>query len=62
MRVIVDGYGSRPFGEAKPMFTRLAEAGAEIVVNDIFPVGRGRPVGPDQRQIDWRQEYQEIGS
>ena len=37
VRIIVDGYGSRPFGEAKPMFTRLAHAGAQIVVNDIFP-------------------------
>ena len=44
VRIIVDGYGSRPFAEAKPMFTRLAQAGAQIVVNDIFPRGRGRPV------------------
>ena len=45
VRIIVDGYGSRPFGEAKPMFTRLAQAGAQIVVNDIFP-GTRTACGP----------------
>ena len=37
VRVIVDGYGSRPNGEAREMFTQLAAAGAQIVVNDVFP-------------------------
>ena len=36
--------GSRSSGPAGPMFTRLADAGAQIVVNDLSPVGRGRPL------------------
>ena len=40
MRVIVDGFGSRPYKEAREMFTRLAAAGAEIVVNDVLPPER----------------------
>src|SRR6185295_10252549 len=49
VRVIVDGLGSRPYRQARPMFTRLAAAGAEIVVNDVLPPDRvglfpaGRP-------------------
>src|SRR6186997_2000734 len=33
VRVLVDGYGSRPFGAAEEMFRKLAAAGAQIVVN-----------------------------
>ena len=50
VRVIVDGLGSRPYMQARGMFTRLAAAGAEIVVNDVLPPERvglfpaGRPV------------------
>ena len=40
MRVIVDGLGSRPYRQAHEMFTRLAAAGAEIVVNDVLPPER----------------------
>ena len=58
VRIIVDGYGSRPFAEAKPMFTRLAQAGAQIIVNDIFPWDEDG-LWPDQREVDWRQD--EIG-
>jgi cardiolipin synthase A/B len=49
VRVIVDGLGSRPYAQAREMFTRLAAAGAEIVVNDVLPPVRtglfpaGRP-------------------
>ncbi|MEZ0294294.1 MAG: phospholipase D-like domain-containing protein, partial [Solirubrobacteraceae bacterium] len=49
VRVIVDGLGSRPYRQARAMFTRLAAAGAEIVVNDVLPPDRvglfpgGRP-------------------
>ena len=32
VRVIVDGFGSRPYQAARGMFTRLAAAGAQIVV------------------------------
>jgi cardiolipin synthase A/B len=49
VRVLVDGLGSRPYAQAREMFTRLAAAGAEIVVNDVLPPARvglfpaGRP-------------------
>src|SRR5918995_1985408 len=49
VRVIVDGLGSRPYAQAREMFTRLAAAGAQIVVNDVLPPVRvglfpaGRP-------------------
>ena len=58
VRVIVDGYGSRPYGEAREMFTRLAAAGAQIVVNDVLPLDRDG-LYPDQRHLDWRQD--EVG-
>ena len=37
VRVLVDSQGSKPYGPAEPMFTRLAAAGAQIVVNDVLP-------------------------
>src|SRR5215218_885628 len=40
VRVIVDGFGSKPYEQAREMFSRLAAAGAEIVVNDMFPLDR----------------------
>ena len=40
VRVIVDGLGSRPYRQAHEMFTRLAAAGAQIVVNDVLPPER----------------------
>jgi phosphatidylserine/phosphatidylglycerophosphate/cardiolipin synthase-like enzyme len=40
VRVIVDGLGSRPYSSARKMYTRLAAAGAQIVVNDVLPPGR----------------------
>lgn len=58
VRVIVDRYGSRPYDEAREMFTGLADAGAQIVVNDEFPVDRDG-LFPDEQHIDWRQD--EVG-
>ena len=58
VRVIVDGFGSRPYKEAREMFTGLAAAGAQIVVNDVFPPDRDG-LYPDGQRIDWRQD--EIG-
>jgi cardiolipin synthase len=58
VRVIVDGFGSRPFGEAREMFTALADAGAQIVVNDTLPLDRDG-LYPDDRELDWRQD--EVG-
>jgi cardiolipin synthase A/B len=40
------------------MFRGLAAAGAQIVVNDVFPVDRDG-LYPDDRRLDWRQD--EVG-
>ena len=56
--MIVDGFGSRPYQQAREMFTRLAEAGAQIVVNDVFPLDRDG-LFPDDQHVDWRQD--EVG-
>ena len=58
VRVIVDGFGSRPYKQAREMFTGLAAAGAQIVVNDVFPPDRDG-LYPDGQRVDWRQD--EIG-
>ena len=58
VRVIVDAFGSRPNGAAREMFTGLAEAGAQIVVNDVLPLDRDG-LYPDDRDLDWRQD--EVG-
>jgi cardiolipin synthase len=57
VRAIVDSFGSRPYKQAREMFTGLAAAGAQIVVNDTFPPDRDG-LYPDAR-IDWRQD--EVG-
>jgi cardiolipin synthase len=58
VRVIVDAAGSKPFGPAEPMFRRLANAGAQIVVNDTFPWDRDG-LYPDGRSFDGNQD--EVG-
>ena len=58
VRVIVDGFGSRPYEQAREMFTGLAAAGAQIVVNDVFPLDRDG-LYPDGQRLDWRQD--EVG-
>jgi cardiolipin synthase len=58
VRVIVDGFGSRPYQAARAMYTRLADAGAQIVVNDLFPPDRDG-LYPDRRRLDFRQD--EVG-
>jgi cardiolipin synthase A/B len=58
VRVIVDALGSRPYGAARAMFTRLAGAGAQIVVNDVLPPDRNG-LYPDHQRIDWRLD--EVG-
>jgi cardiolipin synthase len=58
VRVIVDAFGSRPNGAAREMFTGLAHAGAQIVVNDTVPLDRDG-LYPDDRRLDWRQD--EVG-
>ena len=58
VRVIVDGFGSRPYVQAREMFTGLAAAGGRIVVNDVFPLDRDG-LFPDGQRVDWRQD--EVG-
>ena len=53
VRVLVDGLGSRPYKNARQMYSRLAEAGAQIVVNDPLPPSR-RGLFPDGLTVDWR--------
>jgi cardiolipin synthase A/B len=55
VRVIVDSFGSRPYQAARSMFTRLASAGAQIVVNDLFPPDRSG-LFPDGRRVGLRQD------
>jgi cardiolipin synthase len=55
VRILVDAAGSKPYGPAQPMFTRLADAGAQIVVNDTFPPDRDG-LYPDHTSFDWSQD------
>jgi cardiolipin synthase len=55
VRVIVDGLGSRPYRDAREMFTRLAAAGAQIVVNNVLLIDRDG-LYPDGQRLDWRQD------
>jgi cardiolipin synthase len=48
VRAIVDGFGSKPYGPARAMFTGLAAAGAQIVANDMLTRRRGG-LFPDER-------------
>ena len=58
VRVIVDAVGSRPYRNARQMFTELAEAGAQIVVNDMIPPDRDG-LFPHAQRIAWRSD--EVG-
>ena len=55
VKIIVDRAGSKPFTNAKPMFTRLADAGAQIVVNDTVPLDEDG-LYPNDRKLDWTQD------
>jgi cardiolipin synthase len=55
VRAIVDSFGSHPYKEARAMFTGLARAGAQIVVNDVLPPDRDG-LFPDGQRVDWRQD------
>src|SRR6478672_5009373 len=55
VRVIVDGFGSRPYAAAREMFTGLAAAGAEIVVGDLSPLAR-HGLYPDHQRLAWRRD------
>jgi cardiolipin synthase len=55
VRIILDSQGTKPYGPTKPMFTRLAEAGAQIVVNDVLPWDEDG-LYPDHLTFDWAQD------
>ena len=55
VRLIVDGFGSRPYKQAREMFTSLAASGAQIVVNDVFPPNR-YGLYPDGQRVGRRQD------
>ena len=54
VRALVDAFGSHPHAEARDLFTRLASAGAQIVVNDMLPPVRGG-LYPDRAVVPSRQ-------
>jgi cardiolipin synthase len=55
VKIIVDRAGSRPLSDAKAMFTGLADAGAQIVVNDTVPLDEDG-LYPNDRKLDWTQD------
>jgi cardiolipin synthase len=55
VRIVLDAAGSKPYGPTEPMFTRLADAGAQIVVNDTFPPDKDG-LYPNHRTLDWSQD------
>jgi cardiolipin synthase len=55
VRIILDSQGTKPYGPTKPMFTRLADAGAQIVVNDVLPWDEDG-LYPDHLTFDWTQD------
>ena len=59
VRVIVDSFGSKPYKEARAMFTALARAGAVIVVNEALPPAR-LGTYPDALRLDPLQN--EVGA
>lgn len=57
VRISVDGYGSKVFGENVELYEGVSESGAGVVVNDIFPMQAEGEL-PD-RQPSWIQD--EVG-
>jgi cardiolipin synthase len=55
VRIIIDSQGTKPYGPTKPMFTKLADAGAQIVVNDVLPLDEDG-LYPNDQKIDWTQD------
>jgi cardiolipin synthase len=55
VRIILDSQGTKPYGPTKPMFTKLADAGAQIVVNDVLPLDKDG-LYPDHQKVDWSQD------
>jgi cardiolipin synthase len=57
VRLTVDRYGSKVYRSSEDLYRRLADAGVQVVVNDIFPI-QGTGVFPGQ-SLSWSQD--EIG-
>jgi cardiolipin synthase len=55
VRAVVDAQGSQVFGPAAPMFTRLADAGAQIVVNGLLPSHHDGAYPGSTTPFDWRR-------
>jgi len=55
VRIIIDSQGTKPYGPTRPMFTKLAEAGAQIVVNDVLPLDEDG-LYPHDQKLDWTQD------
>jgi cardiolipin synthase A/B len=55
VRAIVDRFGSRPYEEARDMYTGLAAARGQIVVNDELPLDKD-DLFPDDQYTDWRHD------
>jgi cardiolipin synthase len=55
VRIVLDAAGSKPYGPTQAMFTRLVDAGAQIVVNDTFPPDKDG-LYPNHRTLDWSQD------
>ena len=54
VRIVTDEFGSGPHGRSAAMYRRLANAGAEIVVNDASWIDRDGLF--PSRRLDWRQD------
>lgn len=55
VRIVVDSFGSRPYGSSSKMFQQLVDAGAEMVVNDLLPPvrhGRYPSASMSRHQLD----------
>jgi len=57
VRLSVDGYGSKVFGENEALFDKLVDGGIEVVVNDIFPLQKDGAL-PDR---DFSLSQDEVG-
>lgn len=58
VRLIVDRYGAKVYSRSSGIFDDLADAGVDVVVNDIFPVDHDGLLGDGN--IDWWQD--ELGN
>jgi cardiolipin synthase A/B len=55
VRAIVDRFGSRPYEQAREMYTDLAAERGQIVVNDELPLDKD-DLFPDDQYTDWRND------